>query len=87
MIFSICGSAGAGPQPRLSPSSTRQLPILVALNEENPTLDGFIIYHAPINYNTFLYKFSKISPQTPFSAEARRSAHNFVELFRVIFAK
>ena len=38
MIFSICGSAGADLQSRLTPSSTTQLPILAALNVEAPTL-------------------------------------------------
>ena len=52
MIFSICGSAGASLQARLTPSSARQLPILAALNEENPTLVAFIIYHMQEKYNT-----------------------------------
>lgn len=38
MIFSVMLFSGCGPSTAAKPSSSRQLPVLVALNEEDPTL-------------------------------------------------
>ena len=52
MWFSGCRFSTAAIQP----SSARQLPILAALNEENPTLSLPIITEPCALFNTFLRK-------------------------------
>lgn len=52
MWFSGCRFSTAAIQP----SSARQLPILAALNEENPTLSPPIITEPCALFNTFLRK-------------------------------
>ena len=64
MWFSGCRFSTAAIQP----SSARQLPILAALNEENPTLSLPIITEPCALFNTFLsinfYFFEVFAPPT-----------------------
>lgn len=44
MIFSVMLFSGCGSSTAAKPSSSRQLPVPVALNEEDPTLQHSLYY-------------------------------------------